>query len=241
MLALAVHGSPNRAPAADPDVADTAVQTAPEPPTRNYFEQLERDQAAADAALRAANDARRRALGVTEAPTPMPPSPPLAAAPNPGSGDAPSGGESNRPIRFIDQAGRFSIVMPRQPKYWTDKDGTGAPTTQAHLSINQMEYQAAFRDLPPEDARDLDRTFHVWQDWALKKVNGRSERLGRRVIVKHDAIEFEIVLPDNRHWIGWFFVVSNRLYQVNILGPGLTVDHPTTREFIGSFQLLESP
>ncbi len=241
MLALAVQCSPNRAPAADPDVADTAVQTAPEPPTRNYFEQLERDQAAADAALRAANDARRRALGVTEAPAPMPPSPPLAPAPNPGSGDAPSGGESNRPIRFIDQAGRFSIVMPRQPKCWTDKDGTGAPTTQAHLSINQMEYQAAFRDLPPEDARDLDRTFHVWQDWALKKVNGRSERLSRRVIVKHDAIEFEIVLPDNRHWIGWFFVVSNRLYQVNILGPGLTVDHPTTREFIGSFQLLESP
>lgn len=241
MLALAVQGSPNRARAADPDVADTAVQTAPEPPTRNYFEQLERDQAAADAALRAANDARRRALGVTEAPTPMPPSPPLAPAPIPGSGDTPSGGESNRPIRFTDQVGRFSIVMPRQPKYWTDKDGTGAPTTQAHLSINQMEYQAAFRDLPPEDARDLDRTFHVWQDWALKKVNGRSERLGRRVIVKHDAIEFEIVLPDNRHWIGWFFVVSNRLYQVNILGPGLTVDHPTTREFIGSFQLLESP
>jgi len=50
MLALAVQGSPNRARAADPDAADTAVQTAPEPPTRNYFEQLERDQAAADSA-----------------------------------------------------------------------------------------------------------------------------------------------------------------------------------------------
>jgi hypothetical protein len=242
MLTLAVHDLPNRARGADPDVADTAVhppanpvQRAPEPPTRNYFEQLERDQAAADEAMRAGNKTRRRALGVTDAPAPP------APAPNPGNSDAPSGGESNLPIRFTDQAGRFSIVMPRQPKYWTDKDGTGAPTTQAHLSINQMEYQAAFRDLPPEDARDLDRTFHVWQDWALKKVNGRSERLRRRFIVKHDAIEFEIVLPDNRHWIGWFFVVSNRLYQVNILGPGLTVDHPTTRAFIDSFELIESP
>ncbi len=236
MLALAAHGSQNGARAADPDVANPA----PPPPVRDYFEQLQRDQVAAEAALRDANDARRRALGVSAAPDPTPRTAP-PPAPIPGSSEAPSGGESSRPIRFTDQAGRFSIVMPAQPKYWTQKDASGAPTTQAHLSINQMEYQAAFRDLPPEDARDLDRTFHEWQDWALKKVNGRSERLTRRVIVKHDAIEFEIVLPDKRHWIGWFFVVGTRLYQVNILGPGLTVDHPTTRAFIDSFQLIESP
>jgi hypothetical protein len=248
MLALAAHDLPNRARGADPDVANAAaqppanpVQTAPEPPVRDYFEQLQRDQAAADAALRAANAARQRALGVTDAPAPTPPTSPPAPAPIPRRIEAPSGGESNRAIQFTDQAGRFGIVMPGQPKYWTQKDASGAPTTQAHLSIDQMEYQAAFRDLPPEDASDLDRTFHVWQDWALKKVNGRSERLRRRVIVKHDAIEFEIVLPDNRHWIGWFFVVGNRLYQVNILGPGLTGDHPTVRAFINSFQLLESP
>jgi hypothetical protein len=52
-------------------------------------------------------------------------------------------------------------------------------------------------------------------------------------------LEFEVELPDGRHWIGWYFLVGNRRYQVNILGPGLTVDHPTTRQFIDSFQLCD--
>ena len=113
--------------------------------------------------------------------------------------------------------------------------------TQAHLSIDQMEYQAAFRDVPAENAGTLDQMFQEWLDWALNKVHARLERRARRTVVGQIAWEFEMVLPDNRHWIGWYFVVDKRLYQVNILGPGLTVDHPTTRGFIDSFQLLESP
>jgi hypothetical protein len=270
MLTLAAHGV-NRARGADPGGADAAaqspanpvqtaprmghaqlaetdsaqspanpVQTAPEPPVRDYFEQLQRDQAAAEAALRAANEARRRALGVTEAPP--------APDPIPGSIQAPAGGESNRPVRFTHQEGRFSIVMPRTPKCSIARPNPEAPPiTETLLVIDRMEYQVTFRDMLPEemnvlrsDTKAFDRTFKLWLDWAMNKVHARLERLTRRVVVQRDALEFETVLPDGRHWIGWYFLVGDRLYQVNILGPGLTVDHPTTQAFIDSFQLVES-
>jgi len=234
MLTLAAHGQPNRARGGDPDVAGTAVpsavpaSTAPQPPIRNYFEQLERDQAAADAARRA-DDARRRALGVTEAPGLTPP------------------GESNAPIRFTHQAGRFSVVMPRTPQCSTEHFAAAPPVTEALLLIDRMEYQVTFRDFLPEemvvltsDAAVFDRTFQQWLDWVVQKVHGRLEHRVRGAVVGQTAWEFEMVLPDVRHFIGWYFRVGNRLYQVNILGPGLTAGHPTAREFIDSFRLLES-
>jgi len=244
MLTFAAHGQTNPARAAGSDGAPAA----PEPPTRDYFEQLQRDQAEADARRRAAEAARRdadakrwAALQRESQGTEAPAVPGAQSVPGaiPGNTVMPSGGETNRPIRFTHPAGRFSVVMPRLPKCSTDNSAP-PPITQAHLRIDQMEYQAAFRDFPPEDVATLDQKFQEWLDWALEKVHARLEHRALRTVVGHTAWEFEVVIPDGRHWVGWYFFVGKRLYQVNILGPGLNVDHPTTRAFIDSFQLLES-
>jgi len=248
MLILAEHDQAHRALGADPESASVPPgQAAFERQIRNYFEQLERDQATADA--------ERRAAGISAVPAPAPPNSQLAPAPAPaptpipGSIAAPSAAESNRPIRFTHRAGRFSVVMPRTPKCSTEHFGGAAPpVTQALLLIDRSEYQVTFRDMLPEemqilksDAAAFDRTFQQWLDWVVQKLHARLEHRVRRAVVGQTAWEFEIVLTDDRHFIGWYVLVGNRLYQVNILGPGLTVDHPTTREFIDSFQILESP
>jgi hypothetical protein len=246
MLILAAHGQTYRALGADPETASVPPGQAEfERQVRNYFEQLERDQAAADA--------ERRAAGISAVPAPAPPNSQLAPAPAPApiprNIEAPSGTESNRPIRFTHRTGRFSVVMPRTPKCSTEHFGGAAPpVTQALLLIDRSEYQVTFRDMLPEemqilksDAAAFDRTFQQWLDWVVQKLQARLEHRVRRAVVRQTAWEFEVVLPDDRHLIGWYVLAGNRLYQVNILGPGLTVDHPTTREFIDSFQILESP
>ena len=66
MLILAAHGQTYRALGADPETASVPPgQAAFERQVRNYFEQLERDQAAANA--------ERRAAGISAVPAPAPP------------------------------------------------------------------------------------------------------------------------------------------------------------------------
>ena len=207
---------------------------AADPPARDYLQQLLLEKAAADAQRRA----RETARGVAPFPVMPAPFPPNVDAPAP---------SSNGPSRFTHEAGRFSIVLPQRPKCWTErKDPTSPEVTQTFLMIDRTEYDIAYRDFAAGDMAILrsnpaafDRLFQDWLDGAMNNLHARLHHRARRTIVGRGAWEFELVMQDGRGFIGWFFLVDNRLYQVNIAGPGLSADHPDVQQFLDSFQLCD--
>ncbi len=78
---------------------------------------------------------------------------------------------------------------------------------------------------------------HVRENLA-KSLGGRTDHECQTLVAGRLAEEFEVVVPDGRHFVGYFFLEGGWMYQVIVAGPGIRADHPLVERFRDSFELI---
>ncbi len=156
------------------------------------------------------------------------------------AGDAKSGG-----VKFRSQAGKFTVVMPAEPKPQTQQVPTPLGPLDVHMFLvdqGDRAYLVGYSDYPAGSVSDENRA-----EVLEGAVNGSAQSL-KGAIVSKEKFTLKRRTVEGREIVIEFgepkmlyrarvFLVGSRLYQVVVLGPASFTNGAAARAYLGSFKL----
>ncbi len=155
---------------------------------------------------------------------------------------------AQEPGVFKSEEGRFSIMMPGQPKISevqiANSDGEPTIQTQFIAGSESGVYLVSFQDNPNlvgADKTKIARAFEVGREGLSKAFRGEAlEEKPITLLDKYPGRQFRMSIPAaGGQGLCRLYLVGTRLYQVMAVGVPAFVDSEETQAFLSSFSLLE--
>jgi hypothetical protein len=143
--------------------------------------------------------------------------------------------------------GKFDVKTPEDMKEESSSNPTAAGTLETHMFTAKdgaIVYQIGYTDFPKSLVRasNTQKMLKGGEDGALNAIHGVAETSKVVTVQKYPGREFTTtaqVAGMQFDYIGRVIMVTNRLYQVQVLGPKGTVPETDRRRFIDSFHLAD--
>ncbi len=143
---------------------------------------------------------------------------------------------------YTSPEGRFSVLMPNEPKASVDPiaEGPGAPGKTFLFTSAGPEgvFLAGWADYAPGFKFDDQAELTANRDNFVKGVQGKL--LATRAITLNGAPGMEFDVEKTGMWIGRvrLYIIGNRPYQLMAIIPGATLDTAKAARFFDSFRLF---
>jgi hypothetical protein len=147
---------------------------------------------------------------------------------------------------FTSKEGKFTVLMPGQPKEEKSVDKAGATEVTTNMFTCEVDSDrvvlVGFSELPPasSDPANVDKVLDASAGSTERVVKGKILSLEKISLGKHPGREVQIEVPESK-WIVkvHYYLVGTRLYQVYCIGPASYVRSADLDRFYKSFKVNE--
>jgi hypothetical protein len=148
---------------------------------------------------------------------------------------------------FKSEEGKFEIRAPSAMTSESDPTDTAAGDLDMHLFTAKQSataFQVAYTDMPGKivKAAGPKKLLKGGEEGAMKSMNATSTTSSEIKVEGHPGREYTTsttVEGIELDYYGRAFLVKNRLYQIQVIGPKGRVSDADRKKFVDSFQLLK--